>query len=109
MAQGKQMICFEFPRGKVNTNVEVTRNHTSNFYANVFKVESCSMESCGEHLVGISQLSQRTKAAVDCELMLEELATTVNQMVRGQHDQVFFVTSFDQICTVLCLSVSPRY
>ncbi|KAI3375076.1 hypothetical protein L3Q82_021594 [Scortum barcoo] len=88
VAQGKQMTCLELPGGRVTTSPGEMRGHATDFYSGLFGAEQCSMQCCGEPLEGLPQLSPEEKAALDCELTLEELTMAVNQMASGRAQRI---------------------
>ncbi|KAF1391101.1 hypothetical protein PFLUV_G00038370 [Perca fluviatilis] len=84
VAQRKQMTCLQLPGGRVTTSPGEMRSHAMVFYADLFGAQQCSMQSREELLEGLPQLSLDEKAALDCELTLEELKAAVNQMATGK-------------------------
>lgn len=70
------MTCLEPTRGKVTTNLNEMRSRTTHFYARLFGAEQCSMKCREELLEELPQLSQEETAALDSELLLEELPST---------------------------------
>ena len=80
VAQGKQMTCLRLPRGRATTDPSEMRNHATD----LFDAEQCSMECCEELREGLPQLSPEVKAALDCELTLEELKVAINRLVSGR-------------------------
>ncbi len=83
VAQRKQMTCLKLPEGRVTTNPGEMRSCAMDFYTDLFRAEQCSMECHEELLGGLPQLSLEEKAALDCELTLEELTVAVNQLASG--------------------------
>ena len=78
------MTCLQLPGGRVTTSPGEMRSHAMVFYADLFGAQQCSMQSREELLEGLPQLSLDEKAALDCELTLEELKAAVNQMATGK-------------------------
>ena len=84
VAQRKQMICLRLPGVNVTTDPSEMKNHATAFYTDLFGAEQCSIDCRVELLDGLPQLSPEEKAALDCELTLEELTVVVNHLASGR-------------------------
>ncbi|KAK5852457.1 hypothetical protein PBY51_023924 [Eleginops maclovinus] len=83
VAQRKQRTCLKLPGARVTTSLGEMRSHAMSFYDDLFGAQQCSMECREELLEGLPQLSPEEKAALDCELTMEELTDAVNH--QGGH------------------------
>lgn len=78
------MVCLCFPNERVTTESAVMRKHAVDFCTDLFRPNSCDVDSVRELLKGLPQLSQENQDKISLDINLDELNSAVSQIASGK-------------------------